>query len=238
MKNKENIKIITGIIIIAILIIGLVSISLFYSKFNKEQLNKLTEESNKLLEMDFTTEEINNEIKTKKNFAIVEKSIKEYLTKLQKIYKDMNEMSLAINPNEIFIAKKIEDKDFKEIDDLINDHKNNAEQLFNEYKILIEENNIKNFINEKNFSKNREYYIELYNSVMLNDVMKESYNILENKIEKRKDVFLDKLNKVKDIKKFLEENKKYWNIKNEKIQFTNVNIMTEYYELINELVEE
>ena len=238
MKNTENKKIIIGIIIIVILIIGLLATSLFYNNFNKEQLNKLTQESNKILEMDLATDEIDNETKTKKDFAIVEQSMKEYLSKLQEIYVNMNKMSSVINPNEIFIAKKIEDKNFEDIDNLINEHKNNAEKLFDEYKELTEENNIKKFINEKDFSKNKEYYIELYNSVMLNEIMKESYNILEDKIEKRKDIFLEKLNKIKNIKTFLEENKKYWNIKEEKIQFTNVNVMTEYYELINELIEE
>ena len=73
----ENKKTIIGIIIVVILIVALVVLSYFYYKFNTEQVNKLTEESNILLQTDISTGEINEEIKTEKNFATVEKAMKE-----------------------------------------------------------------------------------------------------------------------------------------------------------------
>ena len=67
--------------------------------------------------------------------------------------------------------------------------------------------------------------------------MKEQYSFLEEKVERKKDELYDKLNKMELIKKYLDENNRYWTIKDEKIQFTNINKMTEYYGLLNELVD-
>lgn len=234
----ENKKTIIGIIIVIILIIGLVGITYLYYQFNQKQLEILTEESNKLLQLDIATEEIEEEIKTKKDFSIVEKTMKEYLLKMRNDYKQLESMYSDINPNNIFTSKNVEDKDFKEIENFIEEYQKNADQLVDEYKKLTEEENITKEIKEKEFSKNQEYYIELYNSVMLNDVMKEKYDKLESKIEKKRDELSNKLEKIDKIKEFLNENKKYWNIKEEKIQFTNINIMTQYYSLLNQLIED
>ena len=37
------------------------------------------------------------------------------------------------------------------------------------------------------------------------------------------------------MNQFLKENEKYWTIKEDKIQFNNVNKMTEYYGLLNKI---
>lgn len=234
----ENKKTIIGIIIVVILIVALVVLSYFYYKFNTEQVNKLTEESNILLQLDIASEEINQEIKTEKDFAIVEKAMKKYLVKMQNIYKEIDEISTTIDPNEIFNAQNVENKEFSKIDDIINDYKEKANSLLQQYKDIENEDNIKKFIEDKNFSRRKDYYINLYNSVMLNDVMKEEYTLLENKIEKKKDEILNKLAEIEDIEEFLDENQKYWKITDNKIQFTNVSIMTQYYELLSKILEE
>ena len=75
----ENKKTIIGIIIVVILIIGLVVASYFYNSYNKNQLNIITEETNKILQSDLTVDEIDFNIKTEKGFATVENAIKEYI---------------------------------------------------------------------------------------------------------------------------------------------------------------
>lgn len=234
----ENKKTIIGIVIVVILIIALVGLSYFYYKFNTEQVNKLTEESNKLLQMDIATEKINEEIKTEKNFATVEKAMKEYLLKMQNIYKEIDDLCTNINPDSIFVAQNVEDKSFEKVETIINDYKEKANSLFEEYKELEKEENIKKYIEEKNFSRNKDYYIELYNSVMLNDSMKGEYSTLESKIEKIKDEISNKIKEIEEIQEFLVENEKYWKISEDKIQFTNVSIMTQYYELLSQVVED
>ena len=62
----------------------------------------------------------------------------------------------------------------------------------------------------------------------LNNILKNQneFEILEN------DIFYKE-----GILEFLEKNKDAWTIKDDKIQFTNLNRMTEYYNLLNKLTD-
>ena len=72
----ENKKKIIGMVLIIILIIALIAVTILYNNFSETQLNLLTEESNKLIQQDLINEEIDEEIKTQKDYAVVEKTIK------------------------------------------------------------------------------------------------------------------------------------------------------------------
>lgn len=231
----ENKKTIIGIIIVVILIIGLIVASYLYSDFNKKQLNLLTDETNTILKNDILTEGINLEIKSEKNYAIVEKAIKEYLLKLKNIYSNIDETYNQINPNDIFSAKNMEDKNFEEVDAILANYKEKGKNSISEYKELTKEENISKNIKDKNITSRTDYYIDLYNTVMLSDVMKEKYASIENEIERKKDELNNKIEKLGKIEDFLKENNKYWSIKDDKIQFNNVNKMTEYYNLLNKI---
>ena len=157
---------------------------------------------------------------------------------LQNIYKELDDLCKNINPDSIFATQNVEDKSFEKVETIINDYKAKANSLFEEYKELENEENIKKYIEEKSFSRNKDYYIELYNSVMLNDSMKGEYSVLEGKIEKIKDEITNKIKEIEEIQEFLVDNEKYWKISEDKIQFTNVSIMTQYYELLSQVVED
>lgn len=230
----ENKKTIIGIIILVILIVGIVVVSYLHNEFSKEQLNILTEETNKLLQSNISTQEIDFQIKTEKKYAVVEKAIKEYLAKLQNIYKEVEEINTQINPNDIFSAQHIEDKNFEDIDTIINDYKEKSKTSIEEYEKLVEEKNIVNYIEQKDLTN---YYKDLYKTAMLSDVMKSQYDLLKEEIQNQKDKLTDKLSSLEKIEKFLEDNDKSWTTKDDKIQFTNLNIMTQYYNLLNELVD-
>lgn len=229
----ENKKTIIGIILVVILIIILITISYTSSKFNKEQLNLLTNETNALLQKNILDEDIETNIKTEKSYATVEKTMKEYLINLKNIYSNINQLYTQINPNDIFSTQNIEDKNFDDIDNIIEDYKNKAKECLSDYQELVKEENIKKSINEKNIAKRQEYFVDLYNTAMLSDVMKEKYESIGKRIEKKRDNIYDKLNSLEKVKKYLEENEKYWTIKDNKIQFNNINKMTEYYSLLN-----
>lgn len=231
----ENKKTIIGIVIVVILIIALIVVSYLYNNFNKTQLNLLTEEANSILETDILTDGINSEIKTQKNYAIVEKAIKEYLVKFENIYSSMEEIYNQINPNDIFSAQNIVDGSFETINSIISDYREKGENFDTECQELLKEENILNNIKDKNISQRTEYYINLYNTIMLSEGMKSKYQSIENEIQEKKYELNYKLNKLEDIKEFLEENQRYWSIRNDKIQFSNINKMTEYYNLLNSI---
>ena len=233
----ENKRAIISIIVIIIIIIGIVGGSYLFGGFSKKQTKLLTDETNKILQADITTENIDLDIKTSKNYAVVEKAIKEYVSELKNIYVEMDELNSGINPNNIFTADNIEDKDLSEIDDIINEYKEKSQDAVTKLESLLTEEKIAENINKRNISTRKDYYIELYNTIMTSDNMKKQYNTLEEKIKDEKSKLSEKLKQIDNISEFLKKNSDAWTIKDGKIQFTNLNRMTEYYGLLNKLTD-
>lgn len=234
MENKKT-KI--AIIILTILIISLIGISYFYSQFNTQQLSLLTEEVNKILQTDLVEDNIDFKIKTQKDYAEVEGAIKEYLLNLKNIYVEMNELVSGINPNSIFSTQNVQDKNLDEIDNIIIDYKEKSQNLITEYEEFIGEQRIVESAEIADILVRKDYYINLYKEIMLSKVMQKQYQKLEEEIKNEKARLYEKLNKLEKIKIFLEENENSWTIKDDKIQFTNLFRMTEYYNLVNQIID-
>ena len=234
MGNK---RLIAGIIVIVILIIGLIATSYLYSQFNVEQLEILTEESNKILQMDIATDEIETDIKTVQSYGVVEQNIKEYIVKLKNIYKEVEKLNKDINPEIIFSAENVnaENKSLEKIETFIQENRQKAKEYLQQYEELIKEENILQNMNEEEINFKKDYFIELYKTVMLGESMEGQLSLLQRKIENEKDELYTKLNIVSQIKQYLQDNEKYWSIKDGKIEL-NANIMTEYYNLVNEII--
>ena len=206
--------------------------------FNLETNKELTlEDIIKIYELDEKTvqDKIDNEIKTNKNYAIVEKTIKEYLTNIKNTYLEIEQLNLALDADEIFSASNVEDKKFKNIDKLVEEDKQKGKENLEKCKDMIKEENIIEAINAQKFSSNKEYYIEIYKTIMLSDSMKNQYEKIEQKVERSKDKLYDNLTIISNTKKYLESNSKYWSTKDGKLFFQDINIMTGYYNLRNEL---
>lgn len=231
----ESKKTIIVMILIIILILALIGVTFLFNNFENEQLQILTQESNKLLQQDLSNEDIDMEIKTSDDFAKVEKAIKEYLLKMQNIYLEMNNLKDEIDLDYIFSGQNIEEKNLDKIDTIIEDYRQKSKDYQEEYNDLIKEENIIEYINSIDFSKRKSYYIDLYKTVMLSDTMKNQYTELQDNIESSKDDLYDTLNAISKIKQYLEENSRHWSIKDDKITFTNTNTMVEYYNLRNEI---
>ncbi len=233
----ENKRVVIAIIVIIILIVGIISGAYFFSGFSNKQTKLLTDETNKILQADITTENIDLDVKSSKNYAVVEKAIKEYVSELKNIYVEMDELNKGINPNNIFTADNIEDKDLSEIDDIINEYKEKSQDAVTKLESLLTEEKIAENINKRNILTRKDYYIELYNTIMTSDNMKKQYNTLEEKIKDEKSKLSEKLKQIDNISEFLKKNSDSWTIKDGKIQFTNLNRMTEYYGLLNKLTD-
>ena len=233
----ENKKMTIAIIILIILIIAIVGFNFAFSEFNNKQTNILTEETNKILQSDITKENIDFNIKTERNYAIVEKAIKEYISELKNIYKEISEIDENINPNNIFSAQNMQDKELKAIDEIITDYNDKIQETTDELEDLLKEDKIKENITKREISQRKEYYINLYNTIMFSDVMKTQYRNLESEIKTEKSKLTDKVKQIEKTNEFLKKNSDSWAIKNDKIQFTNLIRMTEYYNLLNKLAE-
>lgn len=233
----ENKKMTIAIIILIILIIAIVGFNFAFSEFNNKQTNILTEETNKILQSDITKENIDFNIKTERNYAVVEKAIKEYISELKNIYKEISEIDENINPNNIFSAQNMHDKELKAIDEIIADYNDKIQETTDELEDLLKEDKIKENITKREISQRKEYYINLYNTIMFSDVMKTQYRNLESEIKTEKSKLTDKVKQIEKTNEFLKKNSDSWTIKNDKIQFTNLIRMTEYYNLLNKLAE-
>lgn len=233
----ENKKTIIGIIVITILIIALVGISYFYYDFNTKQMALLTEEANKILETDLTEYNVDFDIKTDENYGKVEDAIKEYISNLKNIYVEMKEIALGINPNSIFSAQNMPDKKLDEIENIIEGYKEKSRELINEYEELITEEKIIENINNAKFSGREDYYIKLYNEIMLSETMQNQFMKLDEEIKNEKGRLYEKLNKIEKMKDFFEEYEDSWIIKDGQVQFTNINRMIEYYNLFNQVID-
>lgn len=233
----ENKKTTIAIIIVTLLIVALIVVSYFYNDFNTKQVTLLSTEMNKILEANLIEYDIDFNIKTEKNYAEVEQAIKEYISNMKNIYVEMEQMVSGINPNSIFSAQNAEDKKLDEIETIINDYKEKSQNLILEYEELVSEEKISGNINKADISTRNEYYINLYNEVMLSETMQNKFEKLEEEIKNEKARLYDKLNKIEKMKTFLEEHESSWTIKDGKIQFTNVNRMTEYYNLFNQIID-
>ena len=233
----ENKKTKVAIVLVILLIIALISVSYFYNDFNSKQVTLLTQELNEILDADLKEDSINFDIKTEKNYAEVEKIIKEYISRLKNIYVEMEEIVSGINPNIIFSTQNIPEKNLDEIDNIINEYKEKSQSLILEYETLTTEENIIKNINDANITTRKDYYVELYNEVMLSQKMKNKFENLEEDIKNEKARLYDKLNKIEKMKIFLKEHEDAWTLKDDKIQFTNLNRMTEYYNLLNQIID-
>ena len=121
--------------------------------------------------------------------------------------------------------------------DIINEYKEKSQNAITELENLLTEEKIAENINSREISTRKDYYVELYNSIMLSDAMKKQYNSLEEKIKDEKSKLTEKVNQIDKIAEFLKKNSDAWTIKDDKIQFTNLNRMTEYYGLLNKLTD-
>ena len=233
----ENKKTIIGIIILVILIVAIGVIAYFFNNFNSEQMKLLSEETNKILKSDIANENISFSIKTKKNYAVVEKAVKEYVSNLKNIYVEINELNSGINPNNIFSSQNMQDKDLKAVEEIISEYKEKGQNCVSELQNLTSESKITENIEDKNISNRKDYYKKLYSTIMLNDSMKAQYASLNEKVKDENSKLNEKIAKIEKIKKFLVDNKSSWEIKEDKIQFTNLNRMTEYYSLLNQFID-
>lgn len=128
-------------------------------------------------------------------------------------------------------------KDLKAVEEIISEYKEKGQNCVSELQSLTSESNITENIDEKNISNRKDYYKNLYNTIMLSDSMKAQYASLNEKVKDENSKLNEKITKIEKIKKFLVDNKSSWEIKENKIQFTNLNRMTEYYSLLNQFID-
>lgn len=230
--KKNNLKrrliIVGGIILSLIIIIGAVFL---VRELNAEKI--LKEEVNKITNLDFTTDEIDMHIKTTKDYAVVEKTIKDFWHKYHTLAREIIELTNNDKLKNILSIEnyELDGKEFVSTKEYITSTQEKIENNIQKIMELTSKESILSAIEGKGLN---ERYIELYNELMVDydieDDIAETVKELED-LQSHVDSVFAYYNKVLD---FLIENQNNWTINNEKLEFTSEALANQYNELIKE----
>ena len=229
-KNKlRKSVIVTGGLLISLFII-IISI-LVVKNLNSEKI--LKEEINKITNLDFTTDEIDMNIKSRNDYGVVEKTIKEFW---QEYYGIAREIVLLMQDDKIQNILTIDNfqKDGKEFIKTKEFISTTQEKINTDINKLIELNkkeNIENAIKDKGLS---ETYVNLYNELMVNYDIEEDIATTVKELEGAQSEVNDLFTYYMKVIDFLVENQNNWTVNEEKIEFTNQNLVDQYNDLVNE----
>lgn len=197
-------------------------------------LNTLRKEVNGLTKLDITKDRYNTDIKSRGNYAIVEKAIKEYLDNYAL---NLQEALSVIKDPELTKTLSYENyskdgPDFKNSFSYLS----KAKKEFNEkIDVLIEnleEDKIASFINDKISDP---YYIDLYKELMLDEDMVKDFNETRTLLEKTR----ARVNNVFDVSNevlvFLSTHKKQWKVEDGEIKFLTNDLYNYYTTLVGKL---
>ena len=195
--------------------------------------NTLKNEINSLKELDITKDRYNTEIKTRGNYAIIEKAIKEYLDN----YAVNLQSVLGILNNEEFSGLLLadnytDDLEFKEEFAFIEKTRKTFNREISELIDECDKDNIKDYIRTKMVDP---YYISLYEELMLDDNV--SRDIIESRellgrTKSRVNLILDTC---EDIFNFLKKNREEWIVENGEVKFKTQALLDQYNAYLNKI---
>ena len=228
MGNK---KLIIAIIVVVLLIAGIVG-GYLYLQNGSKQAEILQEEAKKIAETDILKDEIDMQIKAGGQYGKVEETVKNYLNDVRNTYLEVKSYCNDEEISKILSAENIK-QDSKELS-VVNEKIDNLSQKLEDIKAktekIADENNILDAIKEKNLKSN---YVDVYKNIMLNETIQAKLTQAKQEIEQEIEQAWKKIENLEQTVNFLKDNAKYWNLNGDKIQFTNVNKLAEYYELLN-----
>ena len=230
-------KIMIGLGIILFLFCCLVGF-VAYNMYKQEEL--LSEELGRVGKLDLFKDNYDLNIVTKDEYAIVEKTIKDYFIKYSDNLKSLRSTIDNFNFEGMFSIENFtnDGPDFISSKSKLENLKSN---LNNSFDILIEmssEAYIKNLIEKQNLDK---MYKDLYikhmlgnNVTSLDEVIKED---IEN-VKKTKDTFELVFNDCYNVYDFLSRNRKSYQIADGYIYFNTQALVDEYNNLLNKIIKD
>lgn len=219
-------------IIIVLLLIGALVGGFLYMRNNSLQAAKLQEEMKNLAESDFLNEEIDMTIKTKGDYGKVEEAVKEYLSDVKNTYNGLKDFGSNTEISTILSAENISaDPDgLTVVQQKVDEYKQKLNELKTKTATIASEDAILEAIEDKEVKDN---YIDVYKSIMLSEAVEAQLKSAQQKAEAELETAEEKLAGLEKVVEFLKVNSKYWDVDEGRLQFTNVNKLGEYYQLLN-----
>lgn len=229
MKNK-SIKIIIAVVVVLVILaaVGVVG-------YDVAQKQVLIQESNKIAEMDITTEEIDMTIKSSGRYAKIEKAEKEYMNEFAVTLKE----AMAVFTDESITGSlslanyKADGPEFTKTKAAIADAKTKTEELITKLASMTEEEKMMEKIKSVEGLSEKDY--ELYRNLMLDDDTRKDLEEAKNTLEEAKVTFVSNLDTIAEVLNLLSENADKWTVTDTNIMFSNASLLSQYNSLVSKL---
>lgn len=231
-KSNKNRNIIIGTVVgVVLLIIGLIG---YIVIGDLKQEDILRNEIKIISEKDVTKDRYNNPIKTKEDYAVVEKAIKEYLddyaVTLQNVMKIIEDKTI-INMLTADNYQK-DGPDFKTSKEFLTNTKKTLSEGLTKLSNMTSTETIMKNIEDRKLDK---YYNDLYKELMLNGIAEKDFETAKQYLQTAGNQMNNLLNVEEQVIDLLIANKGKWKIENGKIVFQETATLNKYNELCNKL---
>ena len=229
-KKKRNVKLI-GTIVGVIVIISCILAYIVIKDLKQEDI--LRAEIMNLSKKDFTTDRYNTNIKTHGDYAVVEKTIKEYLDEYATDLQSLSDVTKDEKIKSILSAENYQKDgpEFKETKKYLNDVKVNFNTKINSLTSMTSEDEIMKKIEDKKLSK---YYVDLYRELMLSESADSDFKKSQENLKELSDTINKILNTEEAVIDLLINEKGKWTIEENKIVFQSTDTLNKYNELIKD----
>lgn len=228
-------KVLIIMVVIVAIIVGVIA---YFSVSDLQQENKIKTELTEIselanaenIDMDKINAKLNSTV-TKGEYAIVEKSAKQYLSDN---FNNSIEMANLLNDENITKMLTVENyktdgKEFKNTKAYLSKTIQKLEDCKNKYYEFFTEEKAMSYINDKNLDS---YYTDFYKNEIVADTETQGNDkTVENAINNT----ISTLKTSEKIIDFLIENKNYWEIQDDNIAFSSDSLANKYNELANNL---
>ena len=225
-------KIILVAIIIVLAIVGVVGYMLASSLMQEITLRK---EADTIGKLDITKDSIDMEVKTKGDYGVVEKTMKEYMNTYGTTCKELMDILQDDQMGKILTAEnyKNDGKEFVKTKEYITKTKTDFNEKINKLIEMSSEEKMMEVVKEKQLE---ESYVELYKEIMLGNEIKEDLQEVVSELEEASKAINNRLEVEEKIINLLVENKDKWNVNdNDEVEFETQKLVDEYNNLISSL---
>lgn len=222
------------IVIVAILALIIVGVIGYFATLDLKQGVILRKEVDTIGKSDITKDEIDMTIKTKGDYAVVEKTIKEYLNNYSINIKEAMNIMQDKKMAEILTVDnyKNDGPEFTNSKEYISKAKTDFNEKMNLLISMTSEEKMMQEIENKNLDSN---FVELYRELMLGDKMEEDLKQMVKSLEEASTTINNILDTQEKVIDLLINNKGKWEVEGNQIQFSTQKLVNEYNSLISSL---
>ena len=220
--------------IIGVLLVIIIGVLIYLISLDFTQKEKLKKEVEKIVKLDIKKDQVDMQIKTKGNYAIIEKTIKEYINVCSINYKDLVNILQDERLAEILSAEnyKNDGQDFVQSKEYIKNIRANFNDKFSLLMQMVTEDKIKEVIQNKEVDERK---IQLYNEIIFEEQVQIYFKELKSNLEESSKILNNILDVQEKVINMLIENKGKWKVDKDKIVFDTKSLVNEYNEYINNL---